>query len=804
MLEKFTLAIIGAGPGGLSAASRAAACGVPHVLLEAAAEAADTVHRYPKGKLVMAEPAALPLRSSLPFVAGTRESVLAGWREELTRRGVNLRTASRVTDIVGRRGAFVVQVAGGAAVAADSVVLAIGLQGNIRRLGVPGEDLPAVQYQLDDPDDYRNETIVVVGGGDSGIETALALATHNRVILLNRQEEFTNCREANYIQLRDAVARRSIEVRTGTAVVRVDADSRDGYRLNLATRSASGTDAIRCHRIVARIGAMPPRQTLERFGIRFTSDDPRAAPPLSEQHESNVEGLYVIGSVAGYPFIKQALNQGYEVVEHILGRPIVPADEAFLLEKLTRVCALSTVREGLERLRGSQPLLDSLSTRRLRELLFDSEVRVPAPGELIFRKNAYGDSFFSILRGSVQVDLEREEADGSRAVFTLGQGDLFGEIGLLSGRRRSATITAGDECVLIETPRRTMLRLMEAEPRMKRRLDEISMKRVVRNLFGTGLDARHIDELVHAAQTKALGPGEVIFKEGDEPDGLYWIRRGSVAVCRRQGDRHVVLAYVQAGHYIGEISLITKTPRTATVRAAAPTEVVFLEAGRFRKLLEQYPAVWSKVTADYLERLRSNESARLQASGEFVHFLIAQGLGEATDALLIDHTKCIRCNNCEEACADAHDGISRLNRSAGKTFQYLHIPVSCRHCEHPRCMQDCQPDAIYRSDNGEVIIGDNCIGCGNCQRNCNYGVIRMARKTAYRRPSLLQALFGRRPPPPDQEQVSPNPEMKAVKCDMCRGIVGGAVCVRACPTGAACRVGMQQLLDVFGHQHRPS
>ncbi len=73
-------------------------------------------------------------------------------------------------------GVFELKCANGAIVEAECVVLGIGLQGNIRKLGVPGEDLPFVQYQLDDPDEYEGETIVVVGAGDAAIENAVALA----------------------------------------------------------------------------------------------------------------------------------------------------------------------------------------------------------------------------------------------------------------------------------------------------------------------------------------------------------------------------------------------------------------------------------------------------------------------------------------------------------------------------------------------------------------------------------------------------------------------------------------------------
>ena len=113
-------------------------------------------------------------------------------------------------------------------------------------------------------------------------------------------------------------------------------------------------------------------------------------------------------------------------------------------------------------------------------------------------------------------------------------------------------------------------------------------------------------------------------------------------------------------------------------------------------------------------------------SGDLIKFLVREGLGEATDVLLIDESLCVRCDNCEKACAETHHGVSRLNREAGPTFAMLHVPTSCRHCEDPHCMNDCPPDAIHRAPNGEVFINDQCIGCGNCERNCPYGVIQMA------------------------------------------------------------------------------
>jgi thioredoxin reductase len=134
----FRIAIVGSGPAGLSAAARAAELGLSHVLLEAEPQLSNTIHRYQKGKYVMAEPGVLPLRASVPFEAGKRETVLKAWNDGAATLRVNLRHRAPVTAIRGERGAFTLDIAGGAPVTAQYVILAIGMQGNIRKLGCAG------------------------------------------------------------------------------------------------------------------------------------------------------------------------------------------------------------------------------------------------------------------------------------------------------------------------------------------------------------------------------------------------------------------------------------------------------------------------------------------------------------------------------------------------------------------------------------------------------------------------------------------------------------------------------------------
>src|SRR5574340_633616 len=314
MTEKFKIAIIGAGPAGLSAAAHAAELGISHILLEAEQHPANTIHKYQKGKLVMAEPAVLPLRSPMAFVAGTRENILKTWHEDIQRYKVNLRLGAQVDGIKGERGDFQITLSSEHAINAEFVVLAIGLQGNINKLGVQGEDLPNVQYQLDDPEEFKDETIVVVGGGDAGVENALALAQQNRVILINREEEFSRCKEGNFLLLQAAIKTGRIEPRVSASIDHIDAETENGFLLRVVAKTSEGVEIINCHRVIARLGASPPRKLLESFGVKFPNSDITSAPELSEQYESNVPGLYIIGALGGCPLIKQALNHGYEVI----------------------------------------------------------------------------------------------------------------------------------------------------------------------------------------------------------------------------------------------------------------------------------------------------------------------------------------------------------------------------------------------------------------------------------------------------------------------------------------------------------
>ena len=438
------IAIVGAGPGGLSAAAHAAQLGVDHVLLEASPAHAHTIQRYQKGKHVMAEPPVLPLRSDLPFAAGTRETVLDNWQGGIESLGVNARYGAEVVAIERQPAGFRLGLKDGSALTADQVVFAIGMQGNLRKLEVPGADLPCVQYQLDDPEEYRGEVIVVVGAGDAAIENAIALAAQNEVVIINRIDEFARVKDGNLKLITKAIESGRIGCFYRSNVAAIERAAGNGgaparpYVLVLNT--ADGQARIACDRIIARIGATPPRRFVEACGIAFPGPDPMALPTLSDRYESSVAGLYVIGALGGYPLIKQAMNQGYEVVETILGRDVKPADHPLFVEKFRALPFGLDVDETLHLIQSRVPLYREINPLQFREFMLGSQVVRPDAG----RRDLPPQRLHRhLLRRARRRGRDRARATTMPYRLKLGAGQFFGEMSLLSGRRRSATVFAG-------------------------------------------------------------------------------------------------------------------------------------------------------------------------------------------------------------------------------------------------------------------------------------------------------------------------------------------------------------------------
>lgn len=211
------LVIVGCGPAGLAAALAAKEKGLRFVVLEQG-RLGGAIANYPRAKVVMTRPLVLPLYGRLKLRRIRKERLLALWRSIATGAALPVLTAERVEHIRTRPWGLDVETAG-ARYSAGSVLLATGRRGAPRRLGVPGEELPKVAYALADPAQYRGRRVLVVGGGNSALEAALALAEVRgcEVTLSYRGEAFGRARpglrdrlEAAERRERIAVLRRSL------------------------------------------------------------------------------------------------------------------------------------------------------------------------------------------------------------------------------------------------------------------------------------------------------------------------------------------------------------------------------------------------------------------------------------------------------------------------------------------------------------------------------------------------------------------------------------------------------------------
>ncbi len=775
MSQHFEIAIIGAGPAGIAAATSAAHHKITHILFEKG-QVANTIYDYQLRKHVMAEPSRLPLRAHCRFEAGSREKILQEYSEDLAKHAVNM-VKAEVTAIAKRDGLFEI-THGGSVCTAKHVILAIGVQGSPRKLGVPGEDSGSVAYTLADPDAFNGKQILVVGAGDAAIENALALSAHNTVTLINRGSEFARAKDANSKLILAAIGSGKIRCFYNATVARIESGK-------AAINTPEGEVVVPCDHAIARLGCILPRKFLEGIGIAFPNADANAVPSVSHRYESNVPGLFILGALIGYPLIKQAMNQGYEVIAHIRGESVEPADQPLLEERFENLPG--GYKANFDKVSQSIPLFKDLSAPQLREMLIDSTLHLKAAGDVVFEKDDYTDTFFSIISGKVEIVI-----DSNRRVL-LSQGQFFGEMGLLSGRRRVATVvTAEDGTILLETPRKQVLKLIASVPSVKRALDELFMLRAMQTSIFPDAPESLLRALVQKAQMKSFKKGDVIFREGEPGDALYVIRKGSVKVSRlNRAGVDVAQTYVPAGNYVGEMAILKEeaVPRSATCSAAVACDTIVIKKEDALALISQDPDVRRRLLQVADERRVDNAmSDWTEDSGKLLDFMMREGLTDAENVLLIDSNLCVACDNCEAACAATHGGYSRLDRKGGKSFASIQLPISCRHCENPLCMLDCPPDALVRQVDGEVIIKESCIGCGNCVSNCPYGVIKLV----YDRPSsggFLLSMLGLG----KKKEKGP---AKAAKCDMCHDLAGGPACVRSCPTGAAMRVNSARLVQI--------
>jgi len=256
--------VVGAGPAGISAALRLLEAGLRIQLIDRERFGGTILH-YPRAKVVMTGHLDLAGYGRVRARKMSKEQLLALWQDIRAKMGPPVVEGELVEGIDGDDdGMWVVRSEGGGRRRAANVLLALGRRGSPRKLGVPGEEQAKVVYRLLEPSEFRGRNVLVVGGGNSAVESALALADEGEcasVALSYRRAAFDRCRGDNKERIGAAIADGRVEALLPSHVVRIDLDS-------VTLRDDEGREWSRSNdAVIVQVGGTPPAQLLGAFDV---------------------------------------------------------------------------------------------------------------------------------------------------------------------------------------------------------------------------------------------------------------------------------------------------------------------------------------------------------------------------------------------------------------------------------------------------------------------------------------------------------------------------------------------------------
>jgi HlyB family type I secretion system ABC transporter len=308
--------------------------------------------------------------------------------------------------------------------------------------------------------------------------------------------------------------------------------------------------------------------------------------------------------------------------------------------------------EGAREALASLPALAHLSGDA-RRLVEDSFVAVSYPfGSVIVREGDPADAFYVLVAGSARV-VKRGEGDQEVPLNRLGPGDGFGELALIEGGSRSATVRASSEVHALRLDRSVFAALERSDPEIRAEF-ELQVRHHhlrdflrVHSTFGR-LPATALAQLIPELRPRAFEAGQVLIREGDPAGSLYIIREGRLRASQRRGERDIDVAFLRAGDAAGEASLFTNSEQDATVEAATAGSALELDRAAFERLVSQHESVrelvadsvarrnyraQSHVPLDFAQELLPAEAvAERRASLAHIEALDQAGAGDTVDA----------------------------------------------------------------------------------------------------------------------------------------------------------------------------
>jgi thioredoxin reductase len=261
--HEFDVVIVGCGPAGLSAGLSAIEHKLRYRLLEQEDSLGGSVYHYPRNKIAMTAPVKLALVGTVRFGEVQKEKLLEFWQGVVRKTGLQVSFRECMDNIVAEGDGFIVKTNQGQ-YRTRSVLLTMGRRGTPRKLGVPGEESAKVVYRLIDAEQYRGQAVLVVGGGDSALEAAIALSEQpdTDVVLSYRGDAFSRVKQKNRSSIDEAAANGRLRVRLGTTVGCIEPDA-------VVLNVDGGTERLRNDAVIVCAGGLLPTPLLQKIGIAF-------------------------------------------------------------------------------------------------------------------------------------------------------------------------------------------------------------------------------------------------------------------------------------------------------------------------------------------------------------------------------------------------------------------------------------------------------------------------------------------------------------------------------------------------------